>query len=491
MSHHTRPVRFRGSLLARRLRRDTRGVVAVFVALALTPILILSGLAVDFAQLYTARTRLGHAIEAAGLAVGSTQDGSVELQDRLEAFFAANYPSEALGTPYGLSMQPVNNVFTVTASVDVPTTFLRVAGYERLTATVSTEIVRETKGLEVVLVLDNTGSMAGSNKIGSLRNAAKELVRILFGSEEFPELLRVALVPYVTTVNIGTNNADLVIGDDTFDFEGAGWKGCVMARPYPHDVRDTSVTEGGPWMAYLWPPEPENCPGHSRTIDEVPRATSGPNKSCARPILPLTNDRNRLVSEIEAMEPWNNGGTMTSVGLAWGLRVVSPEAPFTDALPYDTEDWNKAIVVLTDGHNQLWREGRNRERSNSVSSAEPYCLENGGPATNFNAYGYPLSSGRLGTVEVVREDLVDQIEARYSAAESELNARTAEVCNNIKSNGIYLYTITFKVRNKKMRNLFRDCASDEAKHFDSPTDEDLEDAFVAIATQLSELRVAR
>ena len=46
----------------------------------------------------------------------------------------------------------------------------------------TTIIIRESKGLEVALVLDNTGSM-GTTKMNNLKSAAHSFLDILFGSE--------------------------------------------------------------------------------------------------------------------------------------------------------------------------------------------------------------------------------------------------------------------------------------------------------------------
>ena len=68
-----------------------------------------------------------------------------------------------------------------------------------------------SKRLEIVLVLDNTGSMQLGGKIDALRVAAQDMVDILFGDEQTPEKLFMGLVPFVATVNIGKNMEEFVI----------------------------------------------------------------------------------------------------------------------------------------------------------------------------------------------------------------------------------------------------------------------------------------
>ena len=225
--------------------RNERGVIAIIVALAFIPMVLATGAAVDFSRSFLVKARLGSALDAAGLAVGASDPNSADLQTVLQNFFNANFPTQALVTPTGLSMTIEGGEIFLSASARVETTFLKIIGKNFFDVEVAATVTRETTGLEVVLVLDNTGSMANNGKIFALKDAAQELVDILFGAENVPEKLHVSLVPFVTTVNIGTQNAGLV------NFPGPAhqyptnvdnvWKGCVEARPFPHDVRDTFI----------------------------------------------------------------------------------------------------------------------------------------------------------------------------------------------------------------------------------------------------------
>ena len=64
-----------------------------------------------------------------------------------------------------------------------------------------------------------------------------------------------------------------------------------------------------------------------------------PNAGCPRPVVALTNDTDRMKREIGFMKPYNglganNSGTNIAQGLAWGWRVLSPDAPFDQGVPY-------------------------------------------------------------------------------------------------------------------------------------------------------------
>ena len=70
----------------------------------------------------------------------------------------------------------------------VDTTLMNIIGIHFMNVAASTVVVRETKGLEVVLVLDNTGSM-GTTKMNSLKSAAHTFLDILYGSDDENDLL--------------------------------------------------------------------------------------------------------------------------------------------------------------------------------------------------------------------------------------------------------------------------------------------------------------
>ncbi len=76
-------------------------------------------------------------------------------------------------------------------------------------------------------------------------------------------------------------------------------------------------------------------------------------------------------------------------------------------------------------------------------------------------------------------------------AESELNSKTATVCNNIKAKGILIYTIGFRINDSTTQNLLKNCASKPDMYYNSPSNSQLAEIFSDIAQGLSELRIAQ
>src|SRR5690606_1577277 len=84
-----------------------------------------------------------------------------------------------------------------------PTTFLNIIGIEDINFDLLSETVSGGVNLEVALVLDITGSMAGQ-KIVDLKAAAADLVNVVVRPEQTPYYSKVALVPYAMGVNAGS-----------------------------------------------------------------------------------------------------------------------------------------------------------------------------------------------------------------------------------------------------------------------------------------------
>ena len=83
--------------------------------------------------------------------------------------------------------------------------------------------------MEIALVLDVTGSMAGA-PMTALRNAATDLVNIIYGPNDTLPNLWVSVVPYTSTVNIGRGRSGwLAAGSlNASSYGNTVWRGCVI-----------------------------------------------------------------------------------------------------------------------------------------------------------------------------------------------------------------------------------------------------------------------
>lgn len=214
--------------------QDTTGVVAMVVIFCLPAFVAAAGVAVDLAQAYNLKTRLSAALDKAALAAGNTTGTNQEIHDRITAFITANYPEAALGDTFDLTVNTPSGTVDLSAHARVQTVFMNIFGQQFIDVFAESIVKKEVSGLELVLVLDNTGSMAdpaggGVSKIDAAKTAANTLLNILYGSNANVPKLYVGVVPFSMDVNIGpTHGAWTPV--DTYNYGPAGWAGCVEAR---------------------------------------------------------------------------------------------------------------------------------------------------------------------------------------------------------------------------------------------------------------------
>ncbi len=510
--------------------REERGNVAIIFALSLVPLALMTGGVVDYSQAMSARTRLAQALDAAALAVAVdiniSDDDAVLLA---EDFIAANYPGHEAGLVQNINitMDDDSDTVLITGESRVPTIMLGLIGIDDITVNWTSEVQRARSRLELVMVLDNTGSMSG-NKLEDMQDSAELLTEILFDAAEEADDVRIGLVPFAATVNVGTQyerawwlDPD---GDSSIHAEWAGgttvtvevetcsgrgrrrrctttpetysanhwdlfddmrdeaWEGCVEAREIPMDIDDTEADPAFPdtlFVPYFNPDEPDNDSDYRNDYldDEVSgdddermryipkydnarvQDDSGPNRRCTtEPVTPLTNNETTVLDAIDDMGA--SGTTNIPQGVGWGIRLISPEEPFTEGVAWDDAEVVKAMVILTDGENVM------SGRSTDMGS-------------DYGAYGYS-TYGRLGTTSSSSTTLENALDDRLTAA-----------CDAAKELGIRVYTITFQVSDSTTRSLMEDCASSESLYFNSPSAAALEDAFEMIAGDLSNLRLSR
>lgn len=467
MTHH------RPGLIPRLLGCD-RGNIAVMFALSLIPVIASVGFGVDITRAYAVKSRMAAALDAAALAVGSSTGTNAQLQQIGTNFFKANFPNNTLDATPSVTFSVSGDIITGNASATIPTVIMNVVGINQLSVAASSTVMRKITGLELAMVLDNTGSMTSNNNIGALRDAATNLLSILFGSYTTHPTLKIALVPYSAAVNPGSEAAGLVgAGAPYAPSDPAGWKGCVMERASPHTHADAPATNAL-WNRYVWQPAVDNNynPAVPSTILPDPsngNGSTGPNLGCPTAITPLTNVKADLQAAVNAMAAWSRGGTLGDIGMAWGLRALSPEAPFTQGQPWNTKDLTKAVILMTDGNNEVYKlpgvAGPNNKNT-AVNS-------------DFTAYGRLDELGMVGSTTI-------------SGAKTIIDGRLATLCAEMKTKNIVIYTVTFTSNlSAATKLIYQTCASDPQKYFDSPTQADLKNAFTAIAVQLSNLRITQ
>lgn len=279
--------------LAARLRDDERGAIAVQFALLLIPIAILTFGLIDLSRVSVQKRQLQDALDAATLmAARSTAATSADLDTIGDAAMA----EEMAGL--GVTLTADNSTFALGAdntvvgsikNVTIKPIVANLWGTGDSQVAANATVMRSVKKLEVVLVLDNTGSMAetlgsGEKKIDALIRSSKQMVvtltaAALRASED--DAVKVAVVPFSMTVNVGVANKTAAwiqgalpseYGDDLFNSNarpnrfdllsnmGATWGGCVESRPSPYDVTEAAADKNAKaslFVPFFAPDEPD------------------------------------------------------------------------------------------------------------------------------------------------------------------------------------------------------------------------------------------
>ncbi|MCF6197913.1 MAG: pilus assembly protein [Hyphomicrobiaceae bacterium] len=438
----------------REFKKAQRGTTAIIFGIMMIPLLALSGAVVDYGRMVKTKSQLSTALDAAVLAAMKeySLDNTVDYKVVIAEFLAKNLGEENKtyqGQALSINVPDIEEGGDLVATVatDVATHFLSLVGFNAFTVQVKSAAVVGGKDLEVVLVLDNTGSMRGS-KIDALKSSSTNLVNILMPDGGTGNV-KVALVPFAEYVNIGMGmraESGLDIPDDYMnggtEFK---WYGCMGSRSQALSATDADYDTPVPGAMMFEQPL-------VRYFSPTPYE-SGRCPSAA--IIDLTDDKATITTGIDEMTA--AGWTYIPGGLSWGWRVLSNEAPFTTGVTYDEPDVTKVIVLMTDGENT-----RARQKWTNAASAN-----NSGDVWG---HSWHVANG----------------------AAAQANPLTAEICNNVKAKNIVVFTIAFEVAaGSTVENLLKACAGNGGMFFDADNEEQLNDAFNQIGLSLLNMRLSQ
>jgi Flp pilus assembly protein TadG len=299
-----------------RFQTDQRGNAIILVGFAMGIVVMSAGAAIDISQRSMAKEELSAAVDTAALAacrawkLSSTnaETASVKTAQTAEAnqYVSANFNQQrysADAPKVEVTFPVVSNSNTpgsfqdkikvkVSASTTVPTTLMRVVGTENLPISATSECSRAQGGIELTMVLDNTGSMGSSlggvTKITALRNATGKMLDMIYGSAETSNLVRVNIIPYAVSVNVGRlleandlqadpnepgyNQGNLEpfdpLNPSSSSISNSKWYGCIVERDTDNGI---GLTAGGS-AATL--DKDLTTPAHAFDMSDVPVNTN-------------------------------------------------------------------------------------------------------------------------------------------------------------------------------------------------------------------------
>lgn len=366
-------MRMKQLLNLRSFQKCRSGNVAMMFAAAIFPVVGTIGLAVDFSRAAEVKAQLTAAVDSTALTLAhsSVNLTDAELQAKALTLFNGNFKPGTTTDSRTVHASRQAAALTVEGSAAFKTRFMRVLNVKTLDVIARSKVVWGSKQkIEVVMALDNTGSMSGT-KLQELKKAAKELVDTLEKAQGASGSVKIGLVPFASTVRVDPTqntykNANWIRRDNvsymerectrtrrdgewheecrdvpkTRAFSKTAWQGCIQDRDQldNFDVTDKAFSPSKPNTLY---PAIETCPGAGGAQDE----------SKLQLVVPLTTDFNKLRTSIANMQA--AGSTNVTIGIAWGMSLLSKQRPFDQGSSITTgaDAVKKYLIVLTDGEN--------------------------------------------------------------------------------------------------------------------------------------------
>jgi Mg-chelatase subunit ChlD len=348
--------------------RAEDGTILIFTAIMLITMLVLAGMGLDIMKYETTRTNLQQTADRATLA-------SASLSQQLDPEDVARDYFEKAGLADKLTMVRVTTAINartveVEARAETNPIFLDLIDrFEEATLQARAFSAAEQRitNLEIMLVLDVSGSMGSNSRLTNLQSAAREFVDTVFENDT-ENRISIGIVPFNGQVNLPENMQQLFnrqfdhgrANVNCFDLPAAVYSGMSLssATPLPvtGDVDTFSPTSQSNSFV-----DPANT---SETSGATPREA---NKWCpprsVNQVVPPTRNATLLKNRISGLQAV--GATSINAGFKWGLAMLDPafrpqqQALVTAGLipahlnnrPYNykQEDTLKIIVLMTDG----------------------------------------------------------------------------------------------------------------------------------------------
>ncbi len=511
--------------------RDEQGSIGIFFAVTFLVVMLIVALAVDYGRADLEHQRLQRAADAAALAASHRlglpdQDESGAAIAQL--YFKANTAGSNTNDVKSIKLDAAKGEVRIESGKSVFTSLLNAIGINSMDVQAGSRVVKGDGTVEIALVLDNSGSMAGQ-PIEDLRAAASHLAKVVFTGADQSDRVKIGIVPFSGAVNVGAGNRASNWMDQAgvsplngvnfdantprfgvFEKLGVAWKGCVEARPAPYDTTDDAASDANPetlFVPMFAPDEPDsaNADGDNYSnnyiADDGGACTPQP-KTClsysrrgkctnwSTEPLPAATAQARLCKY-----------TSASVGNTAGPNYMCDSTPILPLTGNKADIDAKLATMVASGYTNIpeglmwgWRvlspespftEGRSYASAGNrkilvlmTDGANTYPDANNHNKSRYGAQGYG-ALGRLGT------------DYRSSGYVSEMNEKMLTACTNAKAQGIKVYTVAFRLdSDPAAKALLESCATEATTSFSAANGTALISVFERIGAELSKLRVA-
>lgn len=336
---------------------SSSGSTGTLFAIVAVPLLLATGVAVDYVRLSDRQTELASALDGAALAAATAKNASETQRVEIAKTYFAKNLEESPASPE-ISVTVTGTSIIAKADDSVPTMLMRLAGIPTMRAEAQTEVMLPSAGkAEVVMVLDYSGSMASSNKYGRMAAAAKDMVTRLAAATE-PGNLKIGLVPFSAMVRTSMDASYVSQAS-----AGKIWTGCTQDRVSPYNTGVSTPTAAAETKWGYYDKTSENSGAYdcnaygSKQLD----------------ILPMTTDFKKVTQKLDAMRPLGN--TNIPLGAEFGWNLLDNKAPYEEGAAKDDPLTKKYMLLLTDGvqTSSQWGPGKSRNVQNGQKNLVSLC----------------------------------------------------------------------------------------------------------------------
>ena len=523
-------------------RADTSGGVATMAGVTFGLVSIAAAAGLDYSNATRERHSLQDATDAAVLAGASMQaENDRERIERAKSIFLESRfcQSQKCQTPV-VKMQ--EGALSLEAAAMIPTSLLQIAGVAEIEVGAVSKAVPATEvPLDVVMILDYSGSMNGANKYQDMAAAAKQFVQSM--DEQPGDTMSVGVVPfsqYVLTPMQGRYLFDVTAGNA---LTGQTVIGCILNREHPYSTNaetPQSSTQGSLWPVFSY--TTGSSPSSSSTFSDPPTSSEGyltntwtyNNPNTGEPMTfkvdVYDNDPGSTINGVVAqwrpdhsgmdfdgngrfhlvyrgspsghsggvidlgppptVDPFATfggygGSTGWTVGDDSGLPTVFDQAKLAESLSGSCGQY---------ATNYLWVRPLSKDFSDiktAIGNMRPIGLTNIAlgldigwhaltPAEPFKEANKKDSTQK---VAILLTDGVQTVSAHGDGGAVSIgsaNTNIAESCEAMKKDNVEIFTIAFGINDAYTRDLLKKCATSEPHYFEPSAGGDLDAVFEGI-----------
>lgn len=445
----------------KRFFRSEAGSMAAMGAAALIMLIICAGSVIDIARFVNVKSKFKNAIDSAllsAVAVSRSQD----IDEVAEKFFYANFPPEYLQTTelsaIDVVPDPATLSWTITATGRVKTMFAAMVGFTNIEVSHKAKIAWDVnKHMEIVFTLDSSSSMC------------TDTVRS-------PEEDDVYIVEYRPDYTCGKLNAmkeamRYMIDNGLVEVDGVGGPVFnVGIVPFNHKVRLPNPDAAPAELTQSEATLDRGDADYFKDLDDAEPL------SAMVPLLELTpGSRAQLHQAINdiSQSPLGLGWTRSNVAVLTSALLLDSRhnGAFggAGAAPFNPDATDKIVIMMTDG-------------------ANVGCCYAAHPEGNFgNQYLYLYEPDNAHLTGLDKQPRMHEWAGKYGIA-------NAGLCDTMKEAGIVIYSVVLDVDDRDaggaaIKDVYKDCASNDQFFFDIQNEEDLVLAYKTISQSLLRLRI--